>query len=67
VPISFIEVIASQFPIVLVVGEEMIDHHQQRMRDRNRGLLAPSAQDQAVILDREIAVLGMDGGMRSLH
>jgi hypothetical protein len=58
---------ASQLLVILRIAEDVIDHHQERMHDRNRGLLASSAQEEALLMRREVAVFRMDGGMSGFH
>jgi len=56
-PIPFIEGIASQFLIVLVLRQELVDNRQESMPDRNGGLLPPTPDDQSLKLGSEVGIL----------
>src|SRR5258708_11889787 len=45
----------------------MVDHYQERMPNGNCCLLASPANDESLILGREVRILTVDGSMSSLH
>src|SRR5262245_26190403 len=66
-PMQLIKVVRSQVLIGLLALEDVVGAHQEAMSDGHNGSLLSAASRQAVILRRQIAVLGVTGTMGRLR
>src|SRR5512147_1457757 len=63
---AFVKVITAQLSIRFMTLDEMIDNYQDRMFQGDNGFFIASTTGQAMILSRQVGVLGMGSCMSRL-
>jgi hypothetical protein len=66
-PVLFVKEIASQFLVVLLLSQDMINDHEQGMPDGYRGFLPTSPENEALLLSSQVGLFAVSGGMRRFH
>ncbi len=61
-----VEVGATELTVDVGIAEQVIDDHQERVSDCDRGFVLPPSSRESMVLGREIGIAGSPGGMRGL-
>jgi hypothetical protein len=66
-PVLFVKEVASQFLVVFLLSQDMIDDHKQGMPDGYRGFSPTSPENEAVIVSSQVGLFAVSGGMRRFN